>query len=237
MMRPFGSTSTFPPLRYLPHSHAESLITGGSLFRSLSGHYPHSVALASAQRWHTCHYGLVVYHERRLWRKYYCLGWKRRWSCTYLVWHRYVVGSHRPFTISPKLVATKLIVGANVALPIATMCICKHLELVSSNRQVRMDNKDRQRRIIFDGVMCFCLPLIFMALRMSFFCKRAWTYTSVDYVVQGHRYDIIEDFGCQPAIYVSVAALFLVYIPPLIFSLATLVYAGKCVVCFHASTT
>lgn len=46
--------------------------------------------------------------------------------------------------------------------------------------------------------------------------------------MQGHRYDIIEDFGCQPAIYVSVAALFLVYIPPLIFSLATLVYAGEC---------
>lgn len=46
-------------------------------------------------------------------------------------------------------------------------------------------------------------------------------------MVQGHRYDIIEDFGCQPAIYVSVAALFLVYIPPLVFSLGTLVYAGK----------
>ncbi|KAL4061745.1 GPCR fungal pheromone mating factor [Scleroderma citrinum] len=108
-------------------------------------------------------------------------------------------------------ISTKLIVGANVALPIATMCICKHLELVSSNRHVRMDNKDRQRRIIFDSIMCFCLPLVFMALH---------------YVVQGHRYDIIEDFGCQPAIYVSIAALFLVYMPPLVFSLATLVYAA-----------
>ena len=73
-----------------------------------------------------------------------------------------------PLGISPNLVATKLIVGANFALPISTMCICKHLELVSSNRHVRMDSKDRQRRIIFDSAMCFCLPLLFMALRMSF---------------------------------------------------------------------
>ncbi|KAH7882765.1 GPCR fungal pheromone mating factor, partial [Phlebopus sp. FC_14] len=108
-------------------------------------------------------------------------------------------------------IATKIIVGANFALPIATMCVCKHLELVSSNRQVRLDNTDRRRRMIFDSIMCFGVPLIFMALH---------------YVVQGHRYDIIENFGCQPTVYISWAAVFIIYMPPLAFSLATLVYAS-----------
>ncbi|KIJ64368.1 hypothetical protein HYDPIDRAFT_154822 [Hydnomerulius pinastri MD-312] len=108
-------------------------------------------------------------------------------------------------------ITTKIIIGANSALPIATMCVCKHLELVSSNRRVRFDHVDRRRRIIFDSLMCFGLPLIFMALH---------------YVVQGHRYDILENFGCQPTVYFSVPAIFIVYVPPLAFSLATLVYAS-----------
>lgn len=45
------------------------------------------------------------------------------------------------------------------------MCVCKHLELVSSNRRVRFDRVDKRRRIIFDSVICFGVPLIFMALR------------------------------------------------------------------------
>ncbi|KAH7911853.1 GPCR fungal pheromone mating factor [Hygrophoropsis aurantiaca] len=108
-------------------------------------------------------------------------------------------------------ITTKLIIGANTALPIATMCVCKHLELVSSNRRVRIDNIDKRRRIIFDSIMCFGVPLIFMALH---------------YVVQGHRYDIIENFGCQPATYYSVPAVMIVWFPPLFFSVVTLGYAS-----------
>ncbi|KIJ08355.1 hypothetical protein PAXINDRAFT_88958 [Paxillus involutus ATCC 200175] len=108
-------------------------------------------------------------------------------------------------------ITTKIMIGANSALPIATMCVCKHLELVSSNRRVRFDHADRRRRIIFDSIMCFGVPLILMALH---------------YVVQGHRFDIFENFGCQPTVYFSIAAIFIVYVPPLAFSIATLVYAA-----------
>jgi hypothetical protein len=61
--------------------------------------------------------------------------------------------------------ATKIIIGANTALPLATMCVCKQLELVSSKRLVRFDHVDKRRRIIFDAAICFGIPLIFMALR------------------------------------------------------------------------
>ncbi|KAG1873827.1 pheromone A receptor-domain-containing protein [Suillus subluteus] len=108
-------------------------------------------------------------------------------------------------------ITTKLIIGANIALPLATMCVCKHLELVSSNRQGRFDHVDKRRRIIFDAVICFGIPLIFMALH---------------YIVQGHRYDIVENFGCQPTTYFSIEGIIIVWLPPLVFATATLIYAA-----------
>ncbi|CAE6473825.1 unnamed protein product [Rhizoctonia solani] len=52
---------------------------------------------------------------------------------------------------------------------------------------------------------------------------------NADYVVQGlqgHRFDIIEDFGCNPTDYMPVASLFLAYLPSLALALITLVYSG-----------
>lgn len=48
----------------------------------------------------------------------------------------------------------------------------------------------------------------------------------IDYVVQGHRLDIIEDFGCYPPVYFSVAALMILWVPPFLMSLCSFVFAG-----------
>ncbi|KAI0946031.1 hypothetical protein AcV7_010118 [Taiwanofungus camphoratus] len=108
-------------------------------------------------------------------------------------------------------ITTKIIIGASSALPAATMCICKHLELVSSGRVVRLTNEDKRRRTIFELVMCFGVPMILMALH---------------YIVQGHRFDIVEAIGCQPATYYSIPAVFIVWFPPLVLSMITLIYAS-----------
>ncbi|KAJ7732230.1 pheromone receptor Rcb2 B43 [Mycena maculata] len=108
-------------------------------------------------------------------------------------------------------ITTKMIIGSNFALPSACLCICIHLEQVSSVRVVRSTAADKKRRQLFEAFMCFGLPLVFMALH---------------YVVQGHRFDIIEEYGCRPATYLSVAALLIVWIPPIILALAALVFAG-----------
>ncbi|KAJ6484205.1 pheromone receptor [Mycena sanguinolenta] len=108
-------------------------------------------------------------------------------------------------------ISTKLIVGGNFALPAACLCICIHLEQVSSVRNVRATSSDRRRRQIFEACMCFGLPLVFMALH---------------YVVQGHRFDLIEDYGCRPATYYSIAAIFIIWVPPLIMATASLILAG-----------
>lgn len=45
-------------------------------------------------------------------------------------------------------------------------------------------------------------------------------------MVQGHRYDLVEDFGCRAAIYVSLASIFLVWLPPIIIVILTLGFAS-----------
>ncbi|KAF8707532.1 Pheromone A receptor, partial [Rhizoctonia solani] len=109
-------------------------------------------------------------------------------------------------------ITAKLVIGANVALPASTLCICRYLAQVASPRHTIANASDKRRRMIFEIGMCAVLPAVAMALP--------------DYVVQGHRFDILEDFGCNPTTYVSVAALFIVYLPPLILALGTLIYAG-----------
>jgi len=47
-----------------------------------------------------------------------------------------------------------------------------------------------------------------------------------DYIVQGHRYDIIQYIGCLPTTYVSIPGIIIVYLPPLLLSIGGSVYAG-----------
>nr|AVI69659.1 pheromone receptor [Cyclocybe aegerita] len=108
-------------------------------------------------------------------------------------------------------ITTKLQIGATMALPACCLCLCMHLERIASVRQVGMSVKDKRRRMIFDGLMCWGIPIIYMALH---------------YIVQGHRYDIVEDLGCRPSIYNSVQSILIVWLPPLILVTLTLVYSG-----------
>ncbi|GBE87044.1 Pheromone B beta 1 receptor [Sparassis crispa] len=112
-------------------------------------------------------------------------------------------------------ITTKIIIGSSSALPACTLCICKHLELVASSRSVNSTHADKRRRLIFELVMCFGVPAILMALH---------------YIVQGHRFDIVEQFGCEPATYYSLSAVFIVWFFPLLFATITMLYAA---VAFH----
>lgn len=47
-----------------------------------------------------------------------------------------------------------------------------------------------------------------------------------DYIVQGHRYNIVQYIGCQPTTYISIPGVFVIWAPPLLLSVASSVYAG-----------
>ncbi|KAJ7158042.1 Rcb2.42 [Mycena crocata] len=105
-------------------------------------------------------------------------------------------------------IATKLKIGATMALP--SSCLCLALRLHSIATSLKTPNRGR-RGLVVDLLLCFGLPALIMTLH---------------YVVQGHRFDIVEDFGCRPAMYISILSLLLVDIPPVVASFMALVYCG-----------
>ncbi|KAI0752090.1 GPCR fungal pheromone mating factor [Fomes fomentarius] len=108
-------------------------------------------------------------------------------------------------------ITTKVLIGANLALPAACMCVCIHLEQVASVRQALTTLAQKRRRQIIEAVLCYLVPMIWMCLH---------------YTVQGHRFDIIEEFGCRPSVYVSIPAIFLMWVPSLIMSFVALIFAA-----------
>ncbi|KAH9837844.1 putative fungal pheromone GPCR, STE3-type [Rhodofomes roseus] len=107
-------------------------------------------------------------------------------------------------------VVTRLFIGSNVALPAACFALCMHLERIASARAVRITEADKRRQIWVDSVLCFGVPAVYIGLY---------------YVVQGHRFDLVETIGCRPETYVSIPEFFLIRFPPIFFSLGASVYA------------
>lgn len=63
------------------------------------------------------------------------------------------------------LSATKITVGWTLAIPLTMLCLTKHLESIAANRQAVITERDKRRRIIFESIMCYGVPMIFMAIR------------------------------------------------------------------------
>ncbi|KIJ47232.1 hypothetical protein M422DRAFT_205956 [Sphaerobolus stellatus SS14] len=107
-------------------------------------------------------------------------------------------------------ITVRIVIGFTLAVPASALCILRHLEAVASIRSVHYGIREKRNRQIFEIIMCFGLPIILIAL---------------SYIVQGHRFDIVEDLGCSPAIYISIPAVVLLWVPPLIISCITMIYA------------
>lgn len=114
-------------------------------------------------------------------------------------------------------ITTKLDIGANIALPAACFCLCMHLERIASERQAKTTFTDRRRRMWIDLSICVCIPIIYMAMH---------------YIVQGHLFDIVEDFGCRAEDYVSIPEFFIMWLLPILFCLGTFVLSGLAFVHF-----
>jgi len=72
--------------------------------------------------------------------------------------------------------------------------------------------------------------MVFIALRTHYhylFCVPALTVLPfLEYIVQGHRYNIFEDMGCRPALFNSLPLYFLNFMWPLVIGLGSAIYAG-----------
>ena len=61
--------------------------------------------------------------------------------------------------------ATKFMLGANIALPGALVCISRQLELVSSSKTIPLDPRVIRNRTILEFLLCYVVPMIYMAMR------------------------------------------------------------------------
>lgn len=115
-----------------------------------------------------------------------------------------------------------------------------------SSRVIFLIDVQKRRAVIIDLCIAIGIPVIIMTLRKhsSTFC-RSWHLSSyADYVVQGawwlvdilfnmlsvyagHRFDILEDVGCNPSIYNTLPAYFLVFMWPTVLGCASFVFSCK----------
>ncbi|PPR02533.1 hypothetical protein CVT24_001959 [Panaeolus cyanescens] len=98
-------------------------------------------------------------------------------------------------------ISSKVIIGVSVGIPAATLCISRRLYYLTSGNTVSITRQDKRRMIIVDLAIALGIPTLIMVLH---------------YVVQGHRFDILEDVGCYPVVYNTLPAYFLYFMWPIV---------------------
>ncbi|KAJ7475460.1 GPCR fungal pheromone mating factor, partial [Mycena galericulata] len=105
--------------------------------------------------------------------------------------------------------ATRLTIGVSIAIPAASLCINRRLNKIAACQTVRVTKAQKRRAVMVDCAIGVGIPVLQMNLQ---------------YVVQGHRYNIMEDVGCYPTTYNTPLAYPLSYLWPNIIGLVSACY-------------
>ncbi|KIK89782.1 hypothetical protein PAXRUDRAFT_831769 [Paxillus rubicundulus Ve08.2h10] len=108
-------------------------------------------------------------------------------------------------------ISSRYIVGASIGIPASALCITRRLYYIMKLQSLSYGKKEKKREIVVDVSIGVGLPCVVMALQ---------------YVVQGHRFNIFEQIGCYPATMNTLPAYFLVFMWPLLVGLISMVYAA-----------
>ncbi|EJD43547.1 STE3-like pheromone receptor [Auricularia subglabra TFB-10046 SS5] len=122
-----------------------------------------------------------------------------------IIWHESLANPNPTYCD----ISTKILMGLSVAIPLSTLCINRRLYKIATTQTVVIDRASKRRNIIIDTLIAVLCPLIFMA---------------VHYTQQGHRYDIVENYGCWPTTYLTALGYIFVIVPPIIVCSISLVY-------------
>ncbi|KAI0776716.1 pheromone A receptor-domain-containing protein [Trametes elegans] len=149
-------------------------------------------------------------------------------TCAYMIWASLaclvqfinsIVWKDTTANIAPVWcdICTKFIIGAGVGIPASTLCINRRLYAITSVRSVSVTRDDKRRAVIIDLCISIGLPVLVMALH---------------YVVQGHRFNIMEGAGCLPEIYNTPPSYPLVFMWPPLIGCVSFVYAFMTLITF-----
>ncbi|TFK50584.1 STE3-domain-containing protein [Heliocybe sulcata] len=114
-------------------------------------------------------------------------------------------------------ISTRITIGVNVAIPAASLCINRRLYHISMVKTVTRTLAEKRRAIMVDLAIGLGIPLVQMIIQ---------------YVVQGHRFNIFEDIGCYPFTWNVTLAYPLVFVWPLVISVISAVYCILTIMAF-----
>ncbi|KAJ7604449.1 fungal pheromone STE3G-protein-coupled receptor [Roridomyces roridus] len=103
-------------------------------------------------------------------------------------------------------IATKIILGAKTSITGCSLCLAMQLHRIANCAVRPRGYRDR----VAELALCWGFAFMIMGLH---------------YIVQGHRFDIIQDLGCWPTIYVSWPSVLILTVPQLSAAILALVYS------------
>ncbi|KAJ7475475.1 Rcb3.42 [Mycena galericulata] len=112
-----------------------------------------------------------------------------------IVWHNNVI-DWAPVWCD---ISSHIIIAVSVGIPASSLCINRRLYNIATCQTVSMTKALKRRAVMIDLAIALGLPILQLPLQ---------------YIVQGHRYDILEDIGCYPYTYNTVPAYPLIFLWP-----------------------
>ncbi|EPQ55598.1 STE3-domain-containing protein [Gloeophyllum trabeum ATCC 11539] len=108
-------------------------------------------------------------------------------------------------------ISSRIYIGSSVAILAASLCINRRLYHISKVEAVVVTRQEKRRGVMIDLAIGLGIPFLQMIL---------------SYIVQGHRFDIFEDIGCEPFIYNTWPAYPLSKVWPLAIAMVSAVYSA-----------
>ncbi|KXN85252.1 Pheromone B beta 1 receptor [Leucoagaricus sp. SymC.cos] len=109
---------------------------------------------------------------------------------------------------------TKLVLATTIAVPAACLCISRYLEMISSSRNLPSGAKAFRNRRIFDAILCYLIPFLYMPLHI---------------ISQDFRFDLMKGIGCMASVHPSSAGSAVVWLPPIVMCVLSLLLSGMAV--------
>ncbi|KAF8892769.1 pheromone A receptor-domain-containing protein [Mucidula mucida] len=116
----------------------------------------------------------------------------------------------RESCIDEPLLATHIMVGLIVAIPVSMLCISRRLYYIASLDPLKRTIKQRRGELIFDLCLCILVPI---------------AQGVVAYIPQGQRYVIYENIDCHSVVVNTWVALLLVSSWPVVLGFISAVYS------------
>nr|AAR99648.1 7-transmembrane pheromone receptor Bar3 [Schizophyllum commune] len=115
-------------------------------------------------------------------------------------------------------ISIRITMGLSVGLPASSLCIIRRLYHIAKVRAVSHTRAEKMRVIIIDALICVLFPLVYIAMQ---------------YIVQGHRFNILENVGCYPAVFNTPVTYVVSYIWPVLIGMVSATYSVLALIEFN----